>query len=245
VVIPAFRAEALIGATIADVFEHIPEAKGRIFVVDDGSGDATAERAREAGAIVLVHEKNRGKGAALVTGMREALARGFDTALTVDADRQHPGEACRAVLTAAPSGALILGIRDLAGAGAPRLNRFSNGISNFFLSSFAGRPLADTQCGLRRYPIAQTLALQAQSEGYAFEAEIVLLACAAQFPLAEVSVRVVYPPGKERVTHFDSVRDPMRIITTVLRTLARIRRDPSGVVDHAPAKPETCRPSSS
>lgn len=224
VVIPAYRAEAMIGGVLDDLATHLPEARGRIFVVDDGSGDATAERARERGAAVLVHPQNRGKGAALLTGMRAARDAGYDTALTVDADGQHPGPSCRAVLEGGPPGALVLGIRDLVLEGAPRLNRFSNGISNFFLSVFAGRRLADTQCGLRRYPIEETLALDAGAPGYAFEAEIVLLAAAAGVPIVEVPVRVTYPPGKLRVTHFDSVRDPARIIRTVLGTVARIKR---------------------
>jgi glycosyltransferase involved in cell wall biosynthesis len=194
-------------------------------VVDDGSADGTAARAREAGVRVLAHDENRGKGAALVTGLRAALEGGFAEALTVDADGQHPGDSCRQVLLGAPAGALVLGVRDLARDGAPRLNRFSNGISNFFLSAFAGRPLGDTQCGLRRYPIAETLALGARSPGYAFEAEIVLLAAAARVPIVEVPVRVTYPPPERRLSHFHAVRDPARIIGTVLGTVARTRRE--------------------
>ncbi len=223
VIVPAFRAGALVSGVLHELHAWLPESRGRIFVVDDGSDDSTGERARQGGATVLTHPTNLGKGAALVTGMREALARGFQTALTVDADGQHPGPSCKLVLEAGPPDALVLGIRDLVRDGAPRLNRFSNGISNFFLSVFAGRALGDTQCGLRRYPIAQTLALDARAPGYAFEAEIVLLAAAANIAIVEVPVSVTYPPGKKRVTHFDSVRDPARIIRAVVGTAVRTR----------------------
>ncbi|MFS8071916.1 MAG: glycosyltransferase family 2 protein, partial [Byssovorax sp.] len=107
----------------------------------------------------------------------------------------------------------------LDGAGAPRANRISNRISNYFLSLFSRRTLLDTQCGLRRYPLARTLELGGQGEGYAFEAEIILRAVAAGIPVVEVPIRVIYPPEHERVTHFHSVRDPARIIARVVQTL--------------------------
>ncbi|MFO0673298.1 MAG: hypothetical protein U0235_27405 [Polyangiaceae bacterium] len=88
------------------------------------------------------------------------------------------------------------------------MNQFSNGVSNFFLSAFAGRRFGDTQCGLRRYPIDQALALGARADGYAFEAEIVLLWAAAGLPFVEVPAKVTYPPGKERVTGLDLCATP-------------------------------------
>lgn len=223
VVVPAFRAEHLVGGVVAALRDHLPELASRIYVVDDGSGDGTGDAARAAGANVVVHPQNLGKGAALVTGMKAARADGHQLALTVDADGQHPGPSCRAVADADDARALVLGVRDLVRDGAPRLNQFSNGISNAFLSAFAGRRFGDTQCGLRRYPIDETLALGARAAGYAFEAEIVLLWAAAGRPFVEVPVAVTYPPGKARVTHFDSVRDPARIIRTVLGTVARTK----------------------
>ncbi len=223
VVVPAFRAERLVGGVVETIARYLPDLAARIYVIDDGSGDGTADAARAAGAKVIAHERNRGKGAALVTGMRAARADGYALALTVDADGQHPGPSCQAVADAPDPTALVLGIRDLARDGAPRMNQFSNGVSNFFLSAFAGRRFGDTQCGLRRYPIDQALALGARADGYAFEAEIVLLWAAAGLPFVEVPAQVTYPPGKERVTHFDSVRDPARIIRTVLGTVARTR----------------------
>jgi hypothetical protein len=67
--------------------------------------------------------------------------------------------------------------------------------------------------------VADTLALGARAEGYAFEAEVLLRAARRGMPIVEHAVRVVYPPKHERVTHFHSVRDPIRIIFVVLRTL--------------------------
>ncbi|MFT3765440.1 MAG: glycosyltransferase family 2 protein [Minicystis sp.] len=218
--IPAYDAARTIGDVVRDVIRAWPE-RGAVYVIDDGSRDGTAALAREAGARVLVHEHNRGKGAALRTGMEAAFAAGFEAAVTIDADGQHPArEGARLIEVDPDPRALVLGIRDLVREGAPRANQMSNRISNFFLSLFSGRPLADTQCGLRRYPLPLALDLGGRDDGYAFEAEIILRSIAAGARLVEVPVRVYYPPPSERVTHFDSVRDPARIVVRVVKTLA-------------------------
>lgn len=218
-VVPAFDAERTVGAVVSELVRAWP-VPGGVFVVDDGSSDATADAARRAGAVVRRHPQNRGKGAALRTGMEAARQAGFDAVVTVDADGQHPiAEALRLAHHPAPPEAMVLGIRDLAVAGAPRANQVSNRISNFFLSLFSGRGLADTQCGLRRYPLPTALELDARGDGYAFEAEIILRAIAARVPLVEEPIEVYYPPEEQRVTHFDSVKDPARIVMRVVQTL--------------------------
>jgi glycosyltransferase involved in cell wall biosynthesis len=165
--------------------------------------------------------KNLGKGVALRAGFEAAHARGMTVAVTVDADGQHPASEARRVLLAPSSGpgdaAFVLGVRDLVRDGAPRANRMSNGISNYFLSRFARRPLHDTQCGLRRYPIAPTLALAARGRGYDFEAEILLRAVWAGMEVIEEPVNVLYP--EDRRTHFRVSRDPWRIVRTIVAAL--------------------------
>jgi glycosyltransferase involved in cell wall biosynthesis len=218
--VPALDASATVGAVVRSLLDVWPGDGPRVIVVDDGSRDDTARAARDAGAHVVAHGTNRGKGAALRTGFTEALRLGATHAVSVDADGQHlAAEARRLADDPAPADALVLGIRDLVRDGAPRPNRMSNGISNFFLSWFSGTSLHDTQCGLRRYPIAEALALGARDDGYAFEAEIVLRAARAGWTIAQVPVAVYYPPEHERVTHFDSVRDPARIVRRVVTTL--------------------------
>jgi len=196
-----------------------------IVVVDDGSSDGTGRAAERAGARVIRHAHNRGKGAALCSGFAALLELGADAAVCVDADGQHPPEeAVRLARHEAPRSALVLGVRDLASAGAPKKNQFSNGFSNRFLSFALGRTLSDTQCGLRRYPLPETLALGGRASGYGFEAEVILRAVRLGWQIVEVPVRVIYPPEHERVTHFHSVRDPARIVYRVLYTLATAPR---------------------
>jgi glycosyltransferase involved in cell wall biosynthesis len=223
IVVPAYDAEKKLGRVITDLRAALPELADDIFVIDDGSRDGTAAVAVRAGCEVVSHGRNRGKGSALVTGLATARARGYEVALTVDADGQHPADQARSVLLAAADpNALVLGIRALAGAGAPRKNQISNGISNFFISRFAGKPLHDTQCGLRRYPIATTLSLAARGQGYDFEAEVLLRAVWSGVAVVEQPIVVLYPD--DRVTHFHVARDPWRIVRTVVAALAERRR---------------------
>jgi hypothetical protein len=112
----------------------------------------------------------------------------------------------------------VLGVRDLAGAGAPVQNRLSNSFSNLWMSWFAGRWLHDTQCGLRRYPLPETLELGLHGARFELESEVILRAVRRGLPVVEVSARVVYP--KERRTHFRSVKDPARIVFRLLHTAA-------------------------
>jgi glycosyltransferase involved in cell wall biosynthesis len=225
-IVPAYQAERTVGDVVAELRRHWPSngISPTVVVIDDGSSDRTSNTARAAGAHVLRHDQNRGKGAALKSGLLQALAFGAEVAVSVDADGQHPAdEAVRILLDPAPRDALVLGVRDLVRDGAPRANQISNGISNFFLSTFTGRELSDTQCGLRRYPTRSTLELDVEADDYAFEAEIVMRAARAHWPIAQVPVRVVYPPEHERVSHFHVVKDPARIVARVLSTLVTAR----------------------
>ncbi len=221
VLVPAFDA----AATVAGVVTELRAAlKLPVIVVDDGSTDDTAAAARAAGADVASHGRNLGKGAALMTGLRLARARGFAVALSVDADGQHPTRSAVTVLHASDDAhALVLGVRDLARAGAPPRNRFGNDVSNYWLSLFSGKALKDTQCGLRRYPVEATLALGVHATGYAFEAEVILLALASGLAVVEVPIDVLYAPVHAAGSHFRPWRDATRIVLTVVRTALSAR----------------------
>src|SRR5258708_2330836 len=149
VIIPALDAARTIAEVLAGLRAELAEGIP-IFVVDDGSKDGTARVAEAAGAVVLVHARNKGKGAAIRTGLRAAREAGCDVALTVDADGQHPAkEAAKVLHGSDDAGALVLGSRDLATSGAPKANLVGNLVANFFVSVFTLRRFRDTQC---RFP---------------------------------------------------------------------------------------------
>ena len=109
-VIPAFNEGEAIAAVLAAIRAQGPE---EILVVDDGSIDDTAERAREAGARVAVHPVNLGYGAALQTGYRYALRHGFDAVLQLDGDGQHDPASIPALLEALSRADVVVGSRFL------------------------------------------------------------------------------------------------------------------------------------
>lgn len=212
-IIPAYRASRTVAAVVAGARRHVET----VIVVDDGSDDGTAEAARAAGADVVRHANNAGKGEALTTGLGRARQLEYEAAVTLDADGQHdPDEIPLVAGGSADPRALVLGVRDLRGAGAPGANVFSNSISNFFLSLFIGQSLPDTQCGYRRYPVRATLALGMVGWKYEWEAEVLLRAARAGLPLVSVPITVTYPP--DRVTFFVARKDVRRIIRRVIIT---------------------------
>jgi glycosyltransferase involved in cell wall biosynthesis len=217
--IPAYRGAASVGAVVAGTRAQV----AHVIVVDDGSGDETAARAADAGAEVLRHPTNLGKGAAILTGLRALGATGIGRTITLDVDGQHLPEEIPRLLAASDADpqAIIVGVRQKAGQEIAAANRFGNWIADRLLRAIAGRPLPDTQSGFRVYPVAATLALGAQGSRYDFETEVLIRAARRGIDVVGVPVRVYYPPVAERVSHFRPWRDTLRIIATVLGVLLR------------------------
>lgn len=84
VIIPAYNEELTVGSVVALASKY-----GDVLVVDDGSTDRTSEVAQKAGAVVIRHPANRGKGAALKTGFEYALSKGYEVVVTIDPYRKH------------------------------------------------------------------------------------------------------------------------------------------------------------
>jgi len=218
-VIPAYNAAGTVGEVVAGTRSVL----AHVLVVDDGSSDATAAVASAAGAEVLRHETNRGKGAAILTALRHLSARGVARALTLDADGQHLADEIDVLLAASEGApqAIVVGVRRKEGHTIARANRFGNWTADWLLRAVAGRALPDTQSGFRVYPVGATLALGAEGTRYEFETEILLRAARRGVPIAGVPVRVHYPPVAERVSHYRPWQDTLRIVGTVLRVLLR------------------------
>ncbi len=226
-VIPSFNPGDRLRRVVGDLQEEMRTAGVQvpIVVVDDGSTDGSTIGLQALGVTVVRHETNRGKGAALKTALGWAERRSLSTVVTLDADGQHPAcEAVALLLADAPSSTLVLAVRDLAAAGAPVKNQWSNRFSNAVLSLFGGRNLLDTQCGLRRYPVSETIALSAPDDGYSFESDIVLRAARRGLPIIHVPSMVIYPPETERLSYFDSVRDPAKMVFRVVWTTLTVPR---------------------
>lgn len=157
VFIPAWNEEASIAAVIADVREHLTGTD--ILVVDDGSVDATAARARECGVRVASLPFNQGLGAALQTGYLYALREGYDLCAHLDADGQHPAAEVARLLEEVRSGRadLVIGSRYHADGGdaegddyRPTISRrIGTSVFRFFLTLATRQRFTDTTSGMR------------------------------------------------------------------------------------------------
>jgi glycosyltransferase involved in cell wall biosynthesis len=200
ILIPAYNAERHVAAVVRGAQRSgLP-----VVVVDDGSSDRTGAQAQAAGAIVLRHHANRGKGAALQTGFAYARTQSAEGVLTLDADGQHDTREIPSLLSAwlrEPS-SLVMGVRSFDPALMPRRSRVGNHISTFFISLFAGRPHRDTQTGFRIYP-RRLLSLPLTTRRFDTETELLLWASKLAIPLIEVPVQTIY-----RVPNTDSSDAP-------------------------------------
>ncbi len=219
VLIPCYDAAATVGAVVADARPYAPH----ILVVDDGSGDDTAERARIAGAEVIRQPRNRGKGAALVAGMRHLAAAGFTHALSMDGDGQHLGSEIPKLLALARAEptAIVIGTRAIGNQAVAAVNLFGNWFANSVTTLAAGVPVVDTQSGFRVYPIALVLALPADGERFEYETTIIIRAARSGIAVRSTPTAVYYPPIAERRSHYRKVTDTVRIIRAVAPLLLR------------------------
>lgn len=141
VVIPAFNEAGGIERTVAGLR---PLGFAEIVVVDDGSTDGTAERARAAGARVVAHPYNKGNGAAVKTGIREATSA---VILLLDADAQHDPAEARKILEPIGAYDLVIGARPLAQQSLTRA--LGNAVFRALASWLTGRPIPDLTSGFR------------------------------------------------------------------------------------------------
>ncbi len=151
IIIPAFNEQDSIRGVLASVKKHLPGAG--IVVVNDGSVDSTAEIARKEGVVVLNHPYNMGIGATVQTGYKYASRKGYDIAVQVDADGQHPADQIEKLIGPVKSGSadLVVGSRFLGtGDYRPSLAR-SAGISIFshVVSAVIRERVTDTTSGFR------------------------------------------------------------------------------------------------
>lgn len=210
-------------ATVGDVVRGAVDVLEDVIVVDDGSRDDSAALARQAGARVVRHPHNRGKGAALLTGMAEAAALGFTHAITLDADAQHAPEDIPRLLEAArrEPDALVIGARDFDIEHVPGASRFGRKFSNFWVWLETGAKLSDTQSGFRAYPLAPVLALELAPSRFEWEVEVIVRARWAGLDVREVDVPVFYPPPEERKSHYRGFEDSLLISLLHVRLVPR------------------------
>jgi glycosyltransferase involved in cell wall biosynthesis len=211
-VIPAYGEEKHIG----DVVRRTRQQLDHVLVVDDGSNDQTAARAREAGAEVIVHPQNRGKGEAIKTGLRHWLDRQFTYVVILDADGQHlPEEIDRFVNVALASDAqLFIGTRMNDLSGMPPLRRIVNRYMSKRISRTCGQKIPDTQCGFRMLHRQLVPDVLGGANRFDYETEMLIFASRKGYRIESIPITTVY---SDEVSSIHPIRDTIRFFKLMRR----------------------------
>jgi glycosyltransferase involved in cell wall biosynthesis len=214
--IPAHDEAPRIGPVIAATARHLP-----VLVVDDGSTDGTAAEAEAAGAAVIRQHPNQGKGAALRTGFRRAIADGFGAVVTLDADGQHdPAEIPSFVgawMAAAAVPDLVIGRRDFRAM--PLVRQLSNRLGGWAFAWAVGRDVPDNQSGYRlvtRRLMEATLA--SDEAGFEFEVEMIVTCIRAGWGIAWVPIRTIYAGEPSHIRPWRHFRSFLGMVRKARRT---------------------------
>lgn len=221
ILIPAYREEPHIAAVVRETRDYCPD----VIVIDDGSPDDTARAAGEAGATVLAHVHNQGKGAALQTGFDYARAHGYDLAITLDADGQHAPSDIPAFLQAyaRTHSPVLVGNRMGNVANMPWLRRFVNRFMSDLLSRVMGQYVPDSQCGFRLYHCSAFPAglPDPASRRYAAESEVLLRLSLQGRKIGAVTIQTIYGNEKSKV---NPLTDTFRFFR-MLRRFRKIKKE--------------------
>lgn len=216
VLIPTYNNHKTLGKVVKDVLGHT----SNIIVVNDGSTDSTSQILADFTHIEQIHlPKNKGKGKALKTGFKKALALGYEFAITIDSDGQHFPEDIpvflNSLLNEETKNVLYIGARNMQQSDVPGSSSFGNKFSNFWYWFETGVRLSDTQSGYRLYPLKAVEKLKLYTSKFEFEIEVIVKAKWSGTLVKNIPIKISYD-DEDRVSHFRKGRDFARI--SVLNT---------------------------
>jgi glycosyltransferase involved in cell wall biosynthesis len=204
-VIPCLNEARAIGPLVTAVRRHVPQ----VFVVNDGSADDTAACAALAGATVITHACNLGKGAALQSGWRRASETRLQWVLTLDGDGQHSAEDIPAFFELAErtGAAMVIGNRMHEPSGMPWLRRVVNRWMSARLSKAAGQELPDSQSGFRLISLPVLNTISVTTTHFEIESEVLLAFAHMGHRIEFVPIQAFY---KEEQSKIHPLKDTLR-----------------------------------
>ena len=214
VLIPSYNESKAIGGIVREL-----AAKGlSVCVIDDGSTDETSAIAGDAGAFVIRHDRNKGKGASLRDGFAHILKKDFDAALVLDGDGQHCiCDVDKFFSKMDSAGAdIIIGNRMSDTSLMPVSRRLTNKFMSFLISKMCGHSIPDTQCGLRLIKNRVLRSVKLRSDNYEIESELLLKAARQGFKIESVPIKTIYQDERSSI---NPVTDTVRFIAFLIRTM--------------------------
>jgi glycosyltransferase involved in cell wall biosynthesis len=194
IAIPCFNEEIAVSSVVLLARKHGDE----VLVVDDGSEDRTGRLAREAGAVVLTHEKNKGKGGAYLTLWRHAQTGGFDRLVVLDGDGQHDADEVPLLLAKLDEGAdVVIGSRWGHTTEMPTWRRVGKRVLDYATAAgstrgAAGVRLTDSQSGFRAFNKKALEAIEPHSDGFSIESQMLIDAQTTGLRIAETRINCRY-----------------------------------------------------
>tara|TARA_B100000315_G_scaffold259407_1_gene315354 strand:- start:13235 stop:13900 length:666 start_codon:yes stop_codon:yes gene_type:complete len=188
IVVPVYNGEKFIPQFLGrmpDQFLH------NLLFVDDGSTDSTDSVLQSKGVKYISHERNKGKGRAIRTGVHHAVQKGFDYVLTIDADLQHPPECIKDFLFSMNENAVCIGMRTDYST-MPVKRRFSNISTSLLLTLRTGKLIKDSQCGFRLFPVKAFDGLNFVEDGFQYESEFLIKAGLLGYEINHISIPTIY-----------------------------------------------------
>ncbi len=205
ILIPSYNEARNIGA----ITKELKSRSLAVYVVDDGSVDGTADIAKGQGAVVITHDRNRGKGASLIDGFDRVLKDGFDAVLVMDGDGQHAtGDVDNFFKKMAETGAdIVIGNRMLDTVSMPAIRNITNRIMSRVISNMSGQKIPDTQCGFKLIKRNVLESIKFEFSNFEIESEIILKAARMGFKIESVPVKTVYLDETSKIKPiFDTIR---------------------------------------
>jgi glycosyltransferase involved in cell wall biosynthesis len=223
-IVPAFNAAATLGVLL----ESLAALPYSVLVVDDGSSDATSAIARgfsDRGVVLIRHDANQGKGAALRTGFKWAVEQGFDAAVTMDSDLQHsPADLPGLIEVFEREGLdVLVGSRVHDQGDMPRSRRFGNWFSSWIATRFCHQVIPDSQCGYRLFRVARCRRMFEQLRLARFdgESEVFVRASLNLLRIGFAPITVIYPTDASHRSYYRPWEDTTRIVYMYVKELLR------------------------
>jgi len=214
ILIPAYNAEK----TVRSVAVECCESGFPVFVVDDGSTDATSGVLEGLPLTVLRHARNLGKGAALCSGFSWALEQGFDAVVTLDADGQHDPTSIGILVKTALDGkfGILIASRFSYFEQMAGLRKIWNRFGVWCMRKRTGFEISDSQSGFRYYSTDMLATVTLTKNGYDLEMELLMKAWKNGFLIGSLPVAPRVADGRA-TSHYRPVRDTWNICMTFLR----------------------------